>query len=266
MDPRSADFPPKDKWRLYVDSLPPEDGQQGFPAGLINLEVIIRRRVVIPTDLGSEDVAEVSRALTALGLEDVSAIFEAVKGLSPQQRKYVSAGWTDAADGQFDDRSVSELCKMAGARITWRLEGDPSPAGAIFAVLSSGGYEQRVRITRDTVEEVDEYWVVARDEAEKIKDNPGSTPAKRDAARVAVAIGICMVGVGGGLAAKNAGAILTGAVACFEAYDAMMDTLEEEKRRQAEAEAETAGRATGREPTFRGGENDFRRAGGGMIG
>lgn len=40
--------PARDQWRLYVESLPPESAVGGYPDALINLEVSIRRRIVIP--------------------------------------------------------------------------------------------------------------------------------------------------------------------------------------------------------------------------
>lgn len=250
-----------DQWRFTVDSLPESAKPNEFPAGLVSIEFSIRRRIMIPTDLPIEDALAASNALTGLGLNDVREIIEAVRNLSPQQRKYVSCDWTDAEGGQFDDTMVAELCRISGQYITWRMTGSPAAGNALTAVFTCGGYEKRLQLARENLDALHARWVALRDEAQAILDSPQLSKLKRDAARITLDLSLCIVGVAGGATIGNPGVVLGAAALCYDAWDVMEQTVEDEKKRQAEAAAEETAKTGGRGPAFRGGESEFRRVG-----
>nr|WP_298129956.1 hypothetical protein [uncultured Pseudoxanthomonas sp.] len=251
-------FPKADRWRMYVDSLAPVEGEEGPSIGLVSLEFVVRRRIVIPTDIGSEDAARVKRALTGLDLPDVEQILAVVKEMPPGQRKFVGSDWTDAAGGQFDSDQLAELGRVASGRISWRLEGDPAPPGNLTGVLSCGGYEQRVAFNRANVEEVKAYWEVLEAKCEEIRNDPLKDEVAKKYADAQLYVAGCLLGLKA--AGGSRAGLLAAGVGCYLAFDAWVKETEE-LRKQMEVELAEAKARQGCEQGPRGGENDFRKVG-----
>ncbi len=256
---RDSGFPSTDKWRFYVDSLPAEARDLAESPALINIEVVMRRRVVIPTDLGIEDRQRVDRALAAMGLTEIQEIIDVVKIMSPSQRRFVGADWTDAPGDQFENPAVNELCSVSSKHLTWRIEGDASPKGTMTVVISGGGYERREKVPRQDFERVEAGWKAKKEMYESVVENPASTPDVVDAAIVGGAVAACMYGLGRGIAFRDPFSALAGVYACMEAWDKHQDDL----KAAAEA-AEKAKRDKTGTVDFQPGEEGF-RAGNGFV-
>jgi len=247
-------FPATDKWRLYVESLPEDPADPGaMPDALINLEVVIRRRIVIPSH---NNIDELDYRLRELGLKDVSAIIDAAKKLTPRQRRYVSADWTDALGGQFDNDHLAALMRITSGTMTWRVEEDPSPKEVMYGVISCDGYELRQAMTKDNIESLKKTWMERETEAALIENDAARTPEERAAARVTLAVAACFLGPAAIAGAARVGGAILWSLARWAAKKLAKEGVDEigehlDKRRESDK--------------FDGNGSDFRRVAPGLM-
>lgn len=257
---------PKDQWRLSVDTVKVANGTTGIPPALINLDFTITRRLVIPSNLGGGDSENAARALFDLGLRNVWDIVRQAKDLSPEIRSMIDSGWIDAPEGQFSTSALAQLTQAAEGKMTWKVVGSFDEVGRCEGIISCGGYEVRVPLTRATIDAVQQRVAQQRDLATAVLNNPASSDAEKKAAEVAVHAALCVVGIGvivGGV--RDPLTILGTADQCYEAYDEIKAAIDAAAKKAAEAKAEAA---------LRGGESDapegtgdgFRKEGDMLIG
>ncbi len=252
-DERSTDY-----WRISVDSV---GGKSTAPPALVNLEVRIARRIVIPTDLLSGGDSGIEMALKGLGLNDVLKLSEAVRAMTAEVRSFINTGWMMAPGGQFSAKSLAALSVASERKVTWKVEGDFNPGGTSYGVINCGGYEIRFPVTEESIDRIEAQAIQMKLDAEAVIRSPTSSRAEREAAGVALDAALCVVGAGaviGGL--RDPLTILGTIKSCYDATKAIKDAIDEATKRAAEA-AEKAQQRAGQNDSSSGAEEGFRKVG-----